>query len=40
MKKKKKNKKFLKLGLDEEGLFRVPGSTIKVNNLKQMYNSG
>jgi len=27
-------------GLDEEGIYRIPGSTTKVNHVKYLYNSG
>jgi len=28
------------LGLNEVGIFRLPGSTIRVNELKELFNEG
>ena len=31
---------FTALGLNEVGIFRLPGSTIRVNELKELFNEG
>ena len=28
------------VGLQEVGIFRLPGSTVRVNELKELFNSG
>jgi hypothetical protein len=34
------NNIFLSVALGEEGIFRIPGSTNKIRELKQRYDKG